>query len=180
MKQFYILLIVLFQIFNISITADTGINPELEINEAGVANNHPWPLYTLEDGTTPIQIRFPKAPSKNAQNGVITYTSVESSAFPLVIYNLSYSANETDVDPDDIYEEFLSHFSTKQFAVVQADIDYLEEYCEMNFFVVDLQRRVARKETIFVTDDNVYHLYTIYFLNSVQNHSAFVKSFTFL
>ncbi len=150
---------------------------EDQVEEDIEENSHPWSLFIFDNQINSLNIRFPVPPVTVENESSISHFSVDTDTFPLVYRSLTYSVESIAVNPSELFEAYLSHFPKETFTVLHADTKLVDDEYHLDFFIIDSEHRIVREEQIVVTANNVYYLCTLYFLNTLGNHDAFVSSF---
>jgi hypothetical protein len=173
---FFIAILHLHSQLESSVPVDSG-NVVVFEDRIDEEESHPWAQYSYNDGLNDLSIRFPSEPSSNESEYAISHSSVDTNAFPLVFHSLTYSSEPVTAEPTELFDDYLSHFKNDSFKILKASFEFLEDETHLDFFIVDMEHRLVREERIVVTEDNAYYLCSLYFLNTIGNHSAFVSSF---
>lgn len=127
--------------------------------------------------TDKYTVNFPSQPKIDKKGNVTSYSSLDASGFPVVMYLLTAKESKAEIDAQQEVDSYLEKVSTYPSNLLHQQIAESDDEIIVDTLCSDAKTRVFRCERLIIVKNATYTLTTLFFANSAENHEYYVGHF---
>lgn len=149
------------------------LSPEDTLTLVSEEEDQAWPLFFNDT----FFVRFPTPPATSHSKDVVCYSAADTSSFPISVYSVTSFKPHEHIDSSIFIDNILDDFNHNHQLIIWSEVNETNDGVVLELLTSEKYTSVMRKDKIFIFEDEVYVLTTLFYPIGIDNHDYFTNSF---